>query len=836
MIILKRYFRIFFLGFLLYGIVTSSLLTQVVQDEKVTPQERQEGVATPPKKGPQLEPIPAFDIALRSEEVNSDLNTIRSAVNSDPRIAKIKSEEQDFRNDLKKSKEKFQAVAVSDLSLKKLKDFLEEWQIHKAKVNTWLESVAARSQLLEVENIKLQKIKELWELTRVSAAENNYPQALKERIAAVLSEIREVEMSLKERQEQIFSLEGKISDQSVVINDVLSQIDSAFVQSRQKLFSHDSPPLWKALFATEVEIPVFKQTKETWQQKAETLARYLNDNWERLLINVFIFMVLSAILFKLLRQSQEWSDEDEERNALAKIFKHPFSIALLITLLMASWIFPQAPLILFDLVGILFLIPLISLVPVLVPSSWHASLYGLGGLYLLQSIYLLMPERSAIQRLIFFLTVSLALTGLIWLLKKGGILFRIKEERQKKAVILLARSALVLLAIAWFTNIFGFTYLASLLVEGTLLSIYFLVILLVSVVVLEGLIAVFLRSQAAQALRIFRLHLKLWKIKTSALLRFGAVVLWIYLTLENFTVLDPVINFLTKAFGHPLRIGSLNIALGDILAFILTLWVSILLARFIRFVLGEDVLPRLTLPRGVPGAISFVAYYFILIVGFLFALSAAGVEWSRFALLAGALGIGIGFGLQNLVNNFISGLILIFEHPIKIGDMIEFGSQRGRVLRIGIRSSTILNWEGAEVIVPNGNLISGEVVNWTLSDRRRRLCITVGVAYGTDPNLVLKILKEVAKSHSSVLDSPAPDALFTGFGDSSLDFELRFSIPEFDGWLIIKSEITLAINNALKEANIVIPFPQRDLHLRSIDSEAKTILTPKKDNEKSKVK
>jgi small-conductance mechanosensitive channel len=267
-------------------------------------------------------------------------------------------------------------------------------------------------------------------------------------------------------------------------------------------------------------------------------------------------------------------------------------------------------------------------------------------------------------------------------------------------------------------------------------------------------------------------------------------------------------------------VGELNVSLGNILAFILTLWISILLARFIRFMLGEEVLPRMILPRGVPAAISFTAYYLIIVFGFLLALSAAGFKLSQFAILAGALGIGIGFGLQNLVNNFVSGLILIFERPIKLGDTIEFSSLRGQVLRIGIRSSTIRTWEGAEVIVPNGNLISSEVINWTLSDRKRRLKVSVGVAYGTDPNLVLGILTAVAKDHKDVLDDPEPMATFKGFGESSLDFELRYSIREFEDWVWIKSEINLAILDALNAAEIEIPFPQRDLHMRSIDQEA----------------
>jgi small-conductance mechanosensitive channel len=183
----------------------------------------------------------------------------------------------------------------------------------------------------------------------------------------------------------------------------------------------------------------------------------------------------------------------------------------------------------------------------------------------------------------------------------------------------------------------------------------------------------------------------------------------------------------------------------------------------------------------------------------------------------GALGVGIGFGLQNLVNNFVSGLILVFERPIKIGDTIDIGTLRGEVRRIGIRSSTVRTLEGAEVIVPNGNLVSNEVINWTLSDRMRRIDVAIGVKYGTDPEAVLEILNHVAQEHDDVLDYPEPSALFKAHGDSSLDFVVRFWTKRFDDWLRIQSDVTVAINGALKKAGIEIPFPQRDLHLRSVD-------------------
>jgi len=189
-------------------------------------------------------------------------------------------------------------------------------------------------------------------------------------------------------------------------------------------------------------------------------------------------------------------------------------------------------------------------------------------------------------------------------------------------------------------------------------------------------------------------------------------------------------------------------------------------------------------------------------------------------IIGGALGVGIGFGLQNVVGNFVAGLILAFERPIREGDLIQLDTLTGEVRRIGFRASVIRTYEGAEVIVPNASLISENVVNWTLSDQQRRLTMQVGVAYGTDPATVTSLLLSVPPLFQNVLRAPAPIALFTGFGDSALNFELRYWTTDVGNILQLRSDVTTAVNNALAAAGIEVPFPQRDLHLRSVDGPA----------------
>ena len=261
----------------------------------------------------------------------------------------------------------------------------------------------------------------------------------------------------------------------------------------------------------------------------------------------------------------------------------------------------------------------------------------------------------------------------------------------------------------------------------------------------------------------------------------------------------------------------LRLSLGDLLLFVIVVWAAFLVAGAAQCLLAEDVFPRVHMARGLPLALSRIAQYLILIVGFSMALGVLGVDLTKITILAGALGLGVGFGLQNAVNNFISGLILLVERPINVGDAIQIGEFQGEVKRIGIRSSTVRTWEGADVLVPNAQLVSERVANWTLSDRLRRVDLHVGVAYGTDPQRVLDLLLGVARDHPKVLRQPEPIALFLEFGDSALRFELRAWTDDFGNWVSVRSELTVAVSAALAAAKIEIPFPQRDLHIRMID-------------------
>jgi small-conductance mechanosensitive channel len=258
----------------------------------------------------------------------------------------------------------------------------------------------------------------------------------------------------------------------------------------------------------------------------------------------------------------------------------------------------------------------------------------------------------------------------------------------------------------------------------------------------------------------------------------------------------------------------------------LTLWsvlylFALLIALFyvsgrVRYWVANKMLVRTRLELGVRQAAGSIVRYFIVVIGFLIILQTAGIDLTTLNILAGAVGIGVGFGLQNIANNFISGLIILFERPIKMGDRIEVGNVEGTVTSIGARATTVVTNDNIAIIIPNSKFVSENVINWSYTDQTVRFKVQVSVAYGSDPRTVEKLLLEVAEQNPDVLKSPAPGVRFVEFGDNGLLFELRAwstSLLHKKGKLV--SDLNYGVHEKFQEAGIQIPFPQRDLHIRT---------------------
>ena len=264
------------------------------------------------------------------------------------------------------------------------------------------------------------------------------------------------------------------------------------------------------------------------------------------------------------------------------------------------------------------------------------------------------------------------------------------------------------------------------------------------------------------------------------------------------------------------QIGSLTIGFSQIISSVLAFLLVYYFFKLIRWFLRERIFSVMRLSMSASEAVLAIFGY----MGFTFAiiasLNALGVQWENLAIIAGALSVGIGFGLQTIISNFVSGLILLFERPVRVGDWVILGNGlEGHIKKVNMRSTEILTLERSSVLIPNSKLLSDTITNWTLHDKMGRQDISVGVAYGSDTEHVKRVLLEVAANHNLLRQYPQPRVLFRNFGDSSLDFILRVFLKNIDDRHRVGSDLRFAIDSAFRANNISIPFPQRDLHIKA---------------------
>ena len=307
--------------------------------------------------------------------------------------------------------------------------------------------------------------------------------------------------------------------------------------------------------------------------------------------------------------------------------------------------------------------------------------------------------------------------------------------------------------------------------------------------------------------------------------RFVRYVIVVSLVLGSWAIwadVLPALGFLerfelwTSTYGSGDPAQALPVTLADLLLSIVIVLLTFAASRNLPGMLEILILQRLRVTAGARYAISAVSRYVIIIVGVMLACHAIGVSWSHVQWLVAALSLGLGFGLQEIFANFVSGLIILFERPIRVGDIVTVGNVTGKVSRIQGRASTIVDWDRKEFIVPNKKFITEELINWSLSDETLRAIVPVGIAYGSDTRKAHSLLLRVARDNRRVLADPAPSAVFRGFGDSALNFELRAFVTGFDDFIAVKHELHMAIDDAFRKADITIAFPQQDIHIQSL--------------------
>ncbi len=612
--------------------------------------------------------------------------------------------------------------------------------------------------------------------------------------------------------DQIAALQNEIlviEERERIAHDDLAHAET---ERNKALFELQQPPLWR-LDASEFARSVSGSSRFVGQAIPVAM-QFASDHPVRLLLH-FVGWLLSYALVVYLRRTFASAPVGAPTS---KATSRPISASLLMMLLLTPFLYADAPSGVVQLFGIVLVVPLLRILMLYLEPRLHPALFTLVAVFLLERVAAGLARDIVLQRVVLLVLNVAAIALFAWARSLHTSAHLALGPRITNLVRQLGVVGIVLSTLSLTLNVLGNADLAMLLQSTTVRAAMVAAGLYAVVIVIDELVALAVHSLKARGVRSVINHERKIVPNAHRLVTILAFIAWFMIFLANLRLLIPLTDVIAAALSAAWTIGTVTLSLGRLLGFIVAVWIAITASRITQVLLRDDVLPRFALPRGVPNAISTIANYVMVLIGLMLGASILGIGLSNLALIVSALGVGIGFGLQNVVNNLVSGFILIFERSVQVGDTIQLTDVSGKVTQIGLRASVLRTFNGSEVIIPNGELVSNRLINWTLSDNRRRLEVTVGVAYGSDLEHVHTLLHDILANAADVLKDPAPMVVLEGFGDSALNFRLYFWIADFEIGNRVIDEVNTAIATGFAAAGIEIPFPQQDLHIRTAPS------------------
>ena len=700
--------------------------------------------------------------------------------------------------------ERVQALALIDLSM--------EIRSYADRLKIIIDALDARARALDNDLDHIGATQRQW-ATRIEAArQRNAPVDLLKRIEAVPPRLDALAREVTARRNAILVVLDRVTRLRGQMSNVLTEATERRDRLIESLATTQVEPLWR--ISPRPDTTEFARTwlVAEWTQ----LHGYVARHWSILALTAGITFLLGyGAMWSGRRTLAATRSADDEIAMAQRLCSRPVLASLALTLTVLLWSAPEAPIV-FIIATLTLLFLTCALLAVI--ALGHQAILSLCTLAVIVIVHWFQVGFDALPfsgRLI--LIVECAVMAIVlWIdLRRGRMAAHRARLLPPQAVVPLVWVAIVLLVAAIAADVFGSLGLARLLRDGVLRTLGFAVTINVLMQIMHSLILALILSRPGQWSLIVQHRLSSIRSATRIVLRLAGAAAWLIGSLFSFKALkflEWVDDFVSDA---KIEIGAVTISAEAVFLSAGVLLATWILVKVIRVVLDVELLPRMSLTSGTSFVISATTRYLLVVAGTILAMAALGLDFSKVTLLISAIGVGIGFGLQNVVNNFVSGLMLLGERVVNIGDTIQVGNLTGVVRRIGVRSTTVRTTQGAEVIVPNGDLTSKEVVNFTLSDRHRRLDIIVGVAYRSDPHRIAELLIDAAKSCPEVLSVPAPVAAFIGFGDSALNFRLQAWIGNYEGGVAAETALRVAILARFNEAGIEIPFPQQDINIRS---------------------
>ncbi len=759
-------------------------------------------------------PIPLPDVAARSMELGQILRNDSIQLPTPDQIDELQKSISDSGSLMDSKVEEANRLLAGNPNSLEVREAETYWRGIATFTNSW------QQQLLTWANdaqaiVKMVDAQEpVWSATLEANKDNRDLGPVLTVIESNLTELRRLRKQAQGILQTAVKLQVQVGSFDQTAATMVSQLSQTRIKLKGHLLDRDSLPLWK--LSSRRQMGESAGIIHSVSSRITSTGYYLLEENVTIVVLVLVLigsLVLAKRMHSMIRDKEP--ADDLEADAF-RILRHWVALGTLPPLILGYALTPSAPITLVGFIIMLSFVPILIMLPPLLTRRMRVLLYAFAALYGFNWTVALLGLNPVIRRDIQFCSNLVVFVFLAYRIRPSHVNPRLGTW-WGRVIWVGVRVAVIILGISLGANLLGYVKLSQFLAVAFIYSTFVAISVFTAVRVFTILLTVGLRSPLAERFAAVRLHREAVARWAPRVLRWIGVFIWSTAALQLLGLLDATKAALQKFLDFQIAGSASGIRLGSLFGFFLILSAGYAIASSIRFLFREEILGRFQMSRGLPELISSIAYYLLLLLVALAAISVGGIELNKFTVLTGAFGVGVGFGLQNIINNFVSGLILQFERPIHIDDIIEVDTSLGKVSRIGIRSSTIQTFQGAEVIIPNATLISSKVINWTLSESQRRRELPVGVAYGSDPNQVLELLRDAANKHELVLSKPAPMVYFKGFGDSSLDFELHFWVMQENNGLLITSEVALNVMKALTDAGIEIPFPQRDLHVRSVD-------------------
>lgn len=592
--------------------------------------------------------------------------------------------------------------------------------------------------------------------------------------------------------------------------NIIRQITSALKNLRAQIFKKSALPLFHPEYYSQFGPELTQQFINNFSLVQWYRQSYALDYLWVILLQFSVFLALALSL----RNHRTEKNDQSKWNVL---FRHPWASGLFVSFAILSPLYKAPPLTwTFYLLVVSVVSVSILISEIVTITRYKLLIWVLAIIYLVSVFFKVIALPLPVYRLYMVVLSVLGIPLLIWLSSYT------RRKHELWQLIVGARCGGVLLVVSFIAQISGFSTLSFQLVDSSIETVFLVLMVVMVERLARGGIDYTLSHKKSQRWRFIRLFGEPLGARVNNILRAALYIYGVLYLVQIWGGDGTVSNTWLKLKDIGLTAGGVPLTLGMLIMVVVVMYLASSLSWLIRSSLDVEIVGPRYMDSGVRDSMKTLLHYVIISCGILLSLGAVGIGLQNFAVIAGALSIGIGFGLQNIVNNFISGLILLFERPVKIGDRIVFENEWAIVRKIGLRSTVIETYNQAEIIVPNSQLISEKVINLTLSNTKTRIVIDVGTAYGEDLERVLDILKEESRKHPLVLKYPEPSPLFVGFGESSLDFKLRVWLANFDQGFDVQSELGIAIYRRFAKEGITIPFPQRDLHINSIADEVMT--------------